>query len=77
MRFIRTTKVIPREAKSFLRGEAGFVCHMLDSKTPKTLDEVIESCHSYNEQWHEKILTKEVIAYSLLRLIEFGMVGFS
>ncbi len=72
IRFIRTTKGISKEA---IHGEAGFVLHMLDSKIPKTLDEVIESCHSYNEQWHEAMLTKEAIAYSLLRLIEFGMVG--
>ena len=74
IRFIRTTKGISKEAKSLLRGEAGFVLHMLDSKIPKTLDEVIESCRTYNERWHG-ILTKEAIAYSLLRLIEFGMVG--
>ena len=67
IRFIRTTKGISKEA---IRGEAGFVLHMLGSKTPKTLDEMIESCRAHNE-----ILTKEVIAYSLLRLIEFGIVG--
>ncbi len=77
IRFVRTTRPIrfSEEAESFFRGEAGFVLHMLDSKVPKTLDEVIESCRSYNEQWHKKTLPKEIIAYSLLRLLEFGMAG--
>ena len=77
IRFIRTTKLIggSREAKTFLRGEAGFVLHMTDSEVPKTLDEVIESCHSYIRQWEDAPMTKATIAYSLLRLLEFGMVG--
>ncbi|TET45065.1 MAG: hypothetical protein E3J66_00160 [Dehalococcoidia bacterium] len=75
IRFIRTTKAFPKEAKSLLRGQAGFVLHMLDSKTPQTLDEVIESCHSHARQWKDGSVTKATIAYSLLRLIEFGMVG--
>lgn len=54
-----------------------FVCHMLDSKNPKTLDEVIESCHSYSEQWKDAPMTKATIAYSLLRLLEFGMAGIA
>lgn len=70
--FVRTTKAFPEEAKTFLRGEAGLVCHVIGSKIPKTLDEIVEGCHSYHKQWG-----KETVAYSLLRLLEFGLVGIA
>ena len=79
IRFIRTTESrdFSEEAESFWHGDAGFVGHMLDSKTPKTLDEVIESCHSYIRQWGDAPMTKATIAYNLLRLLEFGMAGIA
>lgn len=79
IRFIRTTKSreFSKEAESFWHGEtqAGFVCHMVDSKNAKTLDEVIESCHAYNKQWGDELFPRDRVAYDLLRLLEFGMVG--
>ena len=79
IRFIRTTKSseVSEGTKSFWRGEtqAGLVCHMTDSKNPKTLDEVIESCHAYHRQWGDEPFPREQVAYDLLRLLEFGMVG--
>ena len=77
--FIRTmaAREFSEEAESFWQGEtkAGFVGHMTESNIPQTLDEVIEGCHSYSNQWGDELMSEEMIAYNLLRLLEFGIVG--
>jgi hypothetical protein len=85
IRFIRTThhngihRLFSAEALQFWREYGATVGEVLRPETPLTLTEIVTACQEYVLEFPQftlyPILNEQHIAWCLIKLIEYGMVG--